>query len=114
MTKVRVFDCDFHVKLDITFPSEFFESYESSGVKEKKIDNEMKFCCSWQVNHARGMNRSVWLLFAIQIVILVLMGLFTTYGPEADAKHVTNRAGEFVVYTTRSKTIATINIRISK
>ena len=38
--------------------------------------------------------RQVLLLFAIQIVIIVLMGLFTTYGPDADAKLVRNLSGK--------------------
>ncbi|XP_043284587.1 ammonium transporter Rh type A isoform X2 [Venturia canescens] len=48
-----------------------------------------------KVNHSRGVNRSILMLFALQILILVLMGLFTTYGPAADAKRVTNLSGKY-------------------
>lgn len=43
------------------------------------------------------MKTHLLLLFALQVIILILMGVLTTYGPEAQVNTIRNRSSEYLV-----------------
>lgn len=72
------------------------KSKENYILYVRKINgNESDFVNTQSMLSLCGGKEQVLLLFLIQLIIMVLMGTLTTYGPEARANVISNHSSEY-------------------